>query len=173
MAHAQLQRRSTVSMPIFDNSLERLFALLRIKSISRRSGFRGRLQGRRRSSRRDIATLGFAADIRPTAGHPAIVAKANGGKRAAANCSVLRHTNVQPAIRQISGTVRHSNLLSPIMPTAARSSSRAAREDDKGQLMTLSRPCRAWKSVPARLAGRYHHGDRGEEESVEEFRAVP
>src|SRR6202158_5640698 len=62
----------------FDNSLERLFALLRIKSISADPAFAGDCKAAADHLARDIATLGFATDVRPTAGHPAIVAKRNG-----------------------------------------------------------------------------------------------
>src|SRR5437763_15291097 len=62
----------------FDNSLERLFALLRIKSISADPAFAQDCKAAADHLAKDIATLGFAADVRPTAGHPAIVAKSNG-----------------------------------------------------------------------------------------------
>src|ERR1700675_3370462 len=65
----------------FDNSLERLFSLLRIKSISADPAFAGDCRKAADHLARDIATLGFAAEVRPTAGHPAIVAKANGGSK--------------------------------------------------------------------------------------------
>src|SRR5258708_24978765 len=61
----------------FDNSLERLFALLRIKSISADPAFAEECKAAANHLARDIATLGFATDVRPTAVHPAIVAKAN------------------------------------------------------------------------------------------------
>src|SRR6202163_3289631 len=59
----------------FDNSLERLFALLRIKSISADPAFAGDCKAAADHLARDIASLGFATEVRPTAGHPAIVAK--------------------------------------------------------------------------------------------------
>ena len=59
----------------FDNSLERLFALLRIKSISADPAFAGDCKAAADHLAKDIATLGFKAEVRPTAGHPAIVAK--------------------------------------------------------------------------------------------------
>src|SRR3979409_2742211 len=62
----------------FDNSLQRLFALLRIKSISADPAFAGDCKAAADHLAKDIATLGFATEVRPTAGHPAIVAKANG-----------------------------------------------------------------------------------------------
>src|ERR1700675_2061681 len=62
----------------FDNSLERLFALLRIKSISADPAFAGDCKAAADHLAGDIATLGFSTEVRPTAGHPAIIAKSNG-----------------------------------------------------------------------------------------------
>src|SRR5207237_2189935 len=62
----------------FDNSLERLFALLRIKSISADPAFAPDCKAAADHLAKDIATLGIATDVRLTAGHPAIVAKSNG-----------------------------------------------------------------------------------------------
>src|SRR3981081_2173556 len=59
----------------FDNSLERLFALLRIKSISADPAFAGDCKLAADHVAKDIQGLGFATEVRPTAGHPAIVAK--------------------------------------------------------------------------------------------------
>src|SRR5207244_12024776 len=61
----------------FDNSLERLFALLRIKSISADPVFAGDCKAAADHLAKDIAGLGFATEVRPTAGHPAIIAKSN------------------------------------------------------------------------------------------------
>ena len=74
----------------FDNSLERLFALLRIKSISADPAFAGDCKAAADHLAKDIATLGFKAEVRPTAGHPAIVAKAQRQHRWPAARSVLR-----------------------------------------------------------------------------------
>jgi acetylornithine deacetylase/succinyl-diaminopimelate desuccinylase-like protein len=81
-----------------DNSLERLFALLRIKSISADPAFAGDCKAAADHLARDIATLGFVADVRPTAGHPAIVAKINGGAKHHGRPHVLfyGHYDVQP-----------------------------------------------------------------------------
>ena len=111
----------------FDNSLERLFALLRIKSISADPAFAGDCKAAADHLAKDIATLGFATEVRPTAGHPAIVAKSNGnGRRPGRMCCSTAITTCSRSIRSISGIVRRSSLSSPPMPTAARSSSRAA-----------------------------------------------
>ena len=82
MANAQLQPVLDRIDADFDNSLERLFALLRIKSISADPAFAGDCKAAADHLAKDIATLGFAAEVRPTAGHPAIVAK-NGMRMAA------------------------------------------------------------------------------------------
>src|SRR3981081_4349117 len=73
----------------FDNALQRLFALLRIKSISADSAFAGDCKAAADHLAADIATLGFKADVRPTAGHPAIVAKGGGSGEAGARPHVL------------------------------------------------------------------------------------
>src|SRR5215471_12126044 len=78
MANAQLQGVLDRIDADFDNSLQRLFALLRIKSISADPAFAGDCKAAADHLARDIATLGFATEVRPTAGHPAIVAKSNG-----------------------------------------------------------------------------------------------
>ena len=119
-------RSSTASMPISTTACERLFALLRIKSISADPAFAGDCKAAADHLAKDIATLGFATEVRPTAGHPAIVAKANGGSAAGRMCCSTAITTCSRSIRSISGTVRRSSLSSPTTPTAERSSSRAA-----------------------------------------------
>ena len=114
----------------FDNSLERLFALLRIKSISADPAFAGDCKAAADHLALDIATLDFATDVRPTAGHPAIVARNNGKEMAGRGrtfCSTVTMT-CSRSTRSIFGIVRHSNRPSPIMPTDARSSSLGARK---------------------------------------------
>src|SRR6195256_2127674 len=80
----------------FDNSLERLFALLRIKSISADPAFAGDCKAAADHLAKDIATLGFTAEVRPTAGHPAIVAKANDGTAGRPHVLFYGHYDVQP-----------------------------------------------------------------------------
>src|SRR4030081_1348203 len=82
----------------FDNALQRLFALLRIKSISADPAFAGDCKAAADHLAADIATLRFATEVRPTAGHPAIVAKRNGGADKGARPHVLfyGHYDVQP-----------------------------------------------------------------------------
>ena len=78
MSNAQLQPVLDRIDADFDNSLERLFALLRIKSISADPAFAGDCKAAADHLAKDIATLGFTAEVKPTAGHPAVLAKMNG-----------------------------------------------------------------------------------------------
>jgi len=73
MANAQLQPVLDRIDTGFDHSLERLFALLRIKSISADPAFADDCKKAANHLAKDIASLGFSTDVRPTAGHPAIV----------------------------------------------------------------------------------------------------
>src|SRR3978361_1475032 len=82
----------------FDNSLERLFALLRIKSISADPAFARDCKAAADHLAADIATIGLATEVKPTAGHPAIVAKSKGAGSGSGRPHVLfyGHYDVQP-----------------------------------------------------------------------------
>src|ERR1700676_678131 len=137
----------------FDNSLERLFALLRIKSISADPAFAADCKSAADHLAADIATLGFATEVRPTAGHPAIVAKRNGNAGSGARPHVLfyGHYDVQPVDPL---DLWHRPPFEPAICDHADGRkiivARGA-EDDKGQLMTFVEACRAWTSVTGSL----------------------
>src|SRR5580704_17101237 len=146
----------------FDNSLQRLFALLRIKSISADPAFAGDCKAAADHLAKDIASLGFATDVRPTAGHPAIVAKSNG--HAGARVLFYGHYDVQPVDPL---NLWHRPPFEPVVTDHADGRkiivARGA-EDDKGQLMTFVEACRAWKSVTGSLPIDLTIGIEGEEE---------
>jgi len=137
----------------FDNSLKRLFALLRIKSISADPAFAGDCKAAADHLAKDIAGLGFATEVRPTAGHPAIVAKSKGNGNGAAHPHVLfyGHYDVQPVDPL---NLWHRPPFEPVVTDHADGRkiivARGA-EDDKGQLMTFVEACRAWKTVTGSL----------------------
>jgi len=134
-----------------DNSLERLFSLLRIKSISGDPAFAGDCKAAADHLARDIATLGFATEVRPTAGHPAIVAKSNGKGNGAPHVLFYGHYDVQPVDPL---NLWHRPPFEPEITDHADGRkiivARGA-EDDKGQLMTFVEACRAWKAVTGAL----------------------
>jgi len=135
----------------FDNSLERLFALLRIKSISADPTFAEDCKKAADHLAADIATLGFKAEVRPTAGHPAIVAKANGSTDGRPHVLFYGHYDVQPVDPL---NLWHRPPFEPVVTDHADGRkiivARGA-EDDKGQLMTFIEACRAWKKVTGSL----------------------
>jgi acetylornithine deacetylase/succinyl-diaminopimelate desuccinylase-like protein len=151
MPNAQLQPVLDRIDADLDNSLERLFSLLRIKSISGDPAFAGDCKAAADHLAKDIATLGFATEVRPTAGHPAIVAKSNGNGNGAPHVLFYGHYDVQP-VDPLS--LWHRPPFEPVITDHADGRkiivARGA-EDDKGQLMTFIEACRAWKAVTGSL----------------------
>src|SRR6201995_4709433 len=96
MANAQLQPARDRIDADFDNSLQRLFALLRIKSISADPAFSGDCKAAADHLAKDIATLGFETEVRATAGHPAVVAKSRGNSATRPHVLFYGHYDVQP-----------------------------------------------------------------------------
>ncbi len=136
-----------------DQSLQRLFELVRIPSISTDSAYKDFCSAAADSVAKDLKSLGFEAAVRPTAGHPVVVGKSNGATAPNAGPRVLfyGHYDVQP--------VDPLNLWStpPFEPTIdslpdGRKIIRGRGAcDDKGQLMTFVEACRAFKAVTGKL----------------------
>jgi acetylornithine deacetylase/succinyl-diaminopimelate desuccinylase-like protein len=131
-----------------DGSLERLFALLRIKSISTDPAFAGECTAAAEHLQKDLSSLGFVSDVRPTGGHPAVVGKSNGsGPRVlfyghydvqpVDPLNLWEHPPFEPAVRTL--------------PDGRKAIVARGAEDDKGQLMTFVEACRAWKKVTGSL----------------------
>jgi acetylornithine deacetylase/succinyl-diaminopimelate desuccinylase-like protein len=135
----------------FDNSLERLFALLRIKSISADPAFADDCKKAADHLAKDIASVGFNTAVRPTAGHPAIVGKSNGHGASRPHVLFYGHYDVQPVDPL---NLWHRPPFEPVVTDHADGRkiivARGA-EDDKGQLMTFVEACRAWKAVAGAL----------------------
>lgn len=135
----------------FDNSLQRLFALLRIKSISADPAFAGDCRAAADHLASEIAGLGFNAEVRPTAGHPAIVATAKGNTGTRPHVLFYGHYDVQPVDPL---ELWHRPPFEPVVTKHADGRdiivARGA-QDDKGQLMTFVEACRAWVAVTGSL----------------------
>jgi acetylornithine deacetylase/succinyl-diaminopimelate desuccinylase-like protein len=148
----------------FDASLERLFALLRIKSISADPAFADDCKRAADHLARDIASLGCSAEVRPTAGLPAIVATSNGHTEQAPRVLFYGHYDVQPVDPL---ELWHRPPFEPVVTDHADGRkiivARGA-EDDKGQLMTFIEACRAWKAVTGALPLNVTFLIEGEEE---------
>ncbi len=132
-----------------DQSVERLFALLRIASVSTDPAFKDQCRAAAEHVAADLKSIGFEASVRPTAGHPVVVGKSNG----AAGLRVLfyGHYDVQPVDplslwKTPPFEPRIENLADGRKIIVARGAC-----DDKGQAMTFIEACRAFKAVTGKL----------------------
>jgi acetylornithine deacetylase/succinyl-diaminopimelate desuccinylase-like protein len=77
-----------------DKSLERLFAFLRLQSVSTDPAFAGQCQAAAKFVADDLASLGFDAQVRKTPGHPVVVGKSPNGS--GPRVLFYGHYDVQP-----------------------------------------------------------------------------
>ena len=146
-----------------DGSLERLFALLRMQSISTDPAYSGDVRKAAQTLVDQLNALGFEASLRDTPGHPMVVAH-HDGPEDAPHVLFYGHYDVQPvdpielwetdpfepAIKEVNGAKR----------VYARGAS-----DDKGQLLTFVEACRGWKEATGALPCSVTILFEGEEES--------
>jgi acetylornithine deacetylase/succinyl-diaminopimelate desuccinylase-like protein len=130
-------------------ALDRLFAVLRIKSISTDPAYKEDCRKNAEWHAADLASIGFEASSRPTPGHPIVVAH----DRSAGGRSVLfyGHYDVQPVDPL---ELWEDDPFDPKIKTLADGTkviSGRGSADDKGQLMTFVEACRAWKHVTGKL----------------------
>jgi acetylornithine deacetylase/succinyl-diaminopimelate desuccinylase-like protein len=136
-----------------DASLERLFRLLRIESISTDPAYKHNCASAAQHLADDLASMGFDVGLRPTGGHPVVLGTADGSRSMGNAPRVLfyGHYDVQPV---------DPLELWDAPPFEPRIVSQAdgrkiivARGacDDKGQVMTFVEACRAFKTVTGQL----------------------
>jgi acetylornithine deacetylase/succinyl-diaminopimelate desuccinylase-like protein len=146
-----------------DAALDRLFATLRLKSISTDPAFAAETRACAEWHAADLREIGFDARVRDTAGHPMVV----GHDRAADGPSALfyGHYDVQPVDPL---ELWENDPFAPAIVTRADGSKMLTGRgtaDDKGQLMTFVEACRAWKKVTGALPIAVTILLEGEEES--------
>ncbi len=141
-----------------DGSLDRLFALLRIQSISTDPAYAPHCRTAAEHVAADFRGLGFETSVRPTDGHPVVIGKSPLGKSGsgpvngkAPRVLFYGHYDVQPVDPL---DLWKTPPFEPRIET--RDGGRkiiAARGacDDKGQAMTFIEACRAFKSVTGKL----------------------
>jgi acetylornithine deacetylase/succinyl-diaminopimelate desuccinylase-like protein len=132
-----------------DAAVERLFATLRLKSISTDPAYAAECARCAEWHAEDLRSIGFEASVRPTPGHPIVVAH----QREATGPSVLfyGHYDVQPVDPL---ELWDSDPFEPSIGTLAdgRKVIRGrGASDDKGQVQTFVEACRAWKEVTGAL----------------------
>jgi acetylornithine deacetylase/succinyl-diaminopimelate desuccinylase-like protein len=146
-----------------DPALERLFELLRIKSISTDPAFAGDCRACADWLREDLQSIGFDARADDTPGHPIVV----GHDRSAAGPSALfyGHYDVQPVDPLELWDHDPFEPYIETRPDGTRAIRARGASDDKGQLMTFVEACRAWRAVAGRLPIAVSILLEGEEES--------
>jgi acetylornithine deacetylase/succinyl-diaminopimelate desuccinylase-like protein len=132
-----------------DQSLERLFALLRIQSISTDPAFKTHCRAAADHVATDLASIGFKTEVRPTQGHPIVVGKAPDGS--GPRVLFYGHYDVQPVDPL---DLWHSPPFEPridTLPDGRKIIVARGACDDKGQAMTFVEACRAFKAVTGKL----------------------
>src|SRR3954454_5827708 len=133
-----------------DASLERLFAFLRIPSISTDSAYAADCRRAAEGVAADLKPLGFDdASPRPTPGHPVVVGHAP--KDGARHVLFYGHYDVQPVDPLTLWETPPFEPRMATLPDGRKVIVARGACDDKGQLMTFVEACRAWKAVTGSL----------------------
>jgi acetylornithine deacetylase/succinyl-diaminopimelate desuccinylase-like protein len=151
----------------FENAIERLFALVRIPSVSTDPAHKPDCEKAASEVVKDLSSLGFEARVRETPGRPMVVAHYNPKDATKATPHVLfyGHYDVQPADPlELWNTP-------PFEPTLKKGADGVERmygrgtADDKGQFMTFVEAARAWIGTTGSLPIKATFLIEGEEES--------
>src|SRR5271163_3205658 len=136
-----------------DASLERLFALLRIQSVSTDPAYAPHCRTAAEHVAADLRSLGFDAALRPTGGHPVVVGKSANGASDGGKPRVLfyGHYDVQPVDPlDLWQTPPFEPRIETLEGGRKIIVARGAC-DDKGQASTFIEACRAFKAVTGAL----------------------
>ncbi len=147
-----------------DASLDRLFALMRVPSISTDPAYAEQCQHAARLLADELSELGFSARVAQTPGHPMVVAH-HDGPDGAPHVLFYGHYDVQP-VDPIE--LWRRDPFDPVIEAradGARQIVGRGASDDKGQLRTFVEACRAWKQAEGRLPCKVTILFEGEEES--------
>ncbi|TKT82744.1 M20/M25/M40 family metallo-hydrolase [Aquamicrobium sp. LC103] len=147
-----------------ENSIERLFSLVRIPSISTDPAYAADCRRAAEWLVEDLKGIGFDASVRDTPGHPMVVAH-HEGPAGSPHLLFYGHYDVQPVDPlDLWDTDPFAPAIKDLGEGRKVITGRGA-SDDKGQLMLFVEACRAWKSVHGSLPCRITLLFEGEEES--------
>jgi acetylornithine deacetylase/succinyl-diaminopimelate desuccinylase-like protein len=147
-----------------DDSLERLFALLRIKSISADPNYKQECARAAQWCAQTLTEIGITAEVRETIGHPMVVGQYRGAGASAPHVLFYGHYDVQPVDPL---ALWDRDPFDPAVVDVGGEMQIKARgaEDDKGQLMTFVEAARAWLAETGKLPVNLTILFEGEEES--------
>jgi acetylornithine deacetylase/succinyl-diaminopimelate desuccinylase-like protein len=132
-----------------EKSLERLFAFVRLQSISTDPAYAEQCRATAQHVADDLKSIGFEPKIRPTKGHPVVTATSPAGS--GPRVLFYGHYDVQPVDplnlwKQPPFDPRIEEL-----PGGRKIIHGRGACDDKGQLMTFVEACRAFKAITGKL----------------------
>jgi acetylornithine deacetylase/succinyl-diaminopimelate desuccinylase-like protein len=138
-----------------DASVDRLFALLRIQSVSTDPAYAAQCSTAAEYVAADLRTLGFETSVRPTEGHPVVIGKSgNGTARAhggAPRVLFYGHYDVQPVDPLDQWQTPPFEPRLETLDGGRKIIVARGACDDKGQAMTFIEACRAFKAVTGKL----------------------
>jgi len=146
-----------------DASVERLFDLMRIESVSTDPAYAKECQRAAQTLVDELTGLGFDARVAPTPGHPMVVAHQDGD---GPHILFYGHYDVQP-VDPLPLWTRGEPFAPAILSREDGSKFIHGRgaSDDKGQLREFIEACRIWKETTGKLPVRVTILLEGEEES--------
>src|SRR5262252_1761952 len=135
-----------------DNSLDRLFRFLSIKSISTDPAYTEECRAAAFSLAADLSTLDVDAEVHPTEGHPVVFAKGTfPGNSRRKRVLFYGHYDVQPVDPVDLWQTPPFEPRIATLPDGRKAIVARGACDDKGQVMTFIEACRAFKAVTGAL----------------------
>ena len=144
-----------------DQSLDRLFALLRIQSVSPDPAYAPHCREAAEHVAADLESLGFETSVRPTQGHPVVIGKSGNGQSGGQSGGNLvgnaprvlfyGHYDVQPVDPLDLWQTPPFEPRIETLPGGRKIIVARGACDDKGQAMTFIEACRAFKAVTGKL----------------------
>jgi acetylornithine deacetylase/succinyl-diaminopimelate desuccinylase-like protein len=150
-----------------DTSIERLFELIRIPSISTDPTYRDDCLAAANWVQEALSGIGFDASVRPTSGLPMVVGHHTSENLPDSAPHVLfyGHYDVQPADPLDMWNTPPFEPVRGVGPDNIEKIYARGASDDKGQLMTFLEACRAWMEINGQLPVKVTVLFEGEEES--------
>jgi acetylornithine deacetylase/succinyl-diaminopimelate desuccinylase-like protein len=133
-------------------SVDRLFALLRIQSISTDPAYAAQCRVAAEHVAADLRTLGFDTSVRATEGHPVVIGKStNGANGKSPRVLFYGHYDVQPVDPLALWQTPPFEPRIEALDGGRKIIVARGACDDKGQAMTFVEACRAFKAVTGKL----------------------